>query len=379
MKKAILLMLVLVGVSFAVQAQEQRGEKRIVSEAYDEFNPHWFLQLHGGVVYSIGEAKFKNTLSPAIQFSAGYCFSKLFGLRLAVSGWQAKNEYSYPYLKYKWNYVQPNIDAMLNLSTLFAGWKANRVFNAYAFMGVGMPIGFNNDDAVNAAHNVNNIGFEKLWDGTKVMWAMRGGLGTDVRVSKRVAVGLEVNANMLPDKFNSKKGKNDNLDWQINGLVGIKIALGKTSKHHDAVYEYIPLAPQPKQNREPEAEPEIAPEVKQPESKPQVKKEEPLKVNIFFTIGKSEIRASERPELDKLAAFLSEKPETEVILTGYADKDTGTKQLNARLSKERAESVKAYLVKKGIAADRITTDAKGDTEQPFDTASKNRVTIAVTK
>ena len=375
MKKVILLMLVSVGMSLTAQAQEQQGERRLVSEAYDEFNPHVFLQLQGGAAYSIGEAKFKNTLSPAAQLTVGYRFSKLFGVRLAVSGWQAKNEYSYPYMKYKWNYVQPNLDFMLDLSTLFAGWKANRLFNAYAFVGAGMPIGFNNDDAVNADHSVKEIGFEKLWDGTKVMWAARGGLGADIPVSKCVSLGLEVNANMLPDDFNSKKGKNDNLDWQINGLASIKIALGKTSKHHDAVYEYIEPTPAPK----PAVKPEPEPEVEKPAPVQTVKEAEPMEVNVFFSIGKSEIRESDYSELDRLASYLKEQPETKVQLTGYADKDTGTKQINARLSRERAEAVKSYLVARGIAADRIATDAKGDTEQPFDTAIKNRVTIAVTK
>lgn len=379
MKKTIILLLVLAGATLAVQAQEQQGERRLVSAAYDEFNPHWFLQLQGGAAYSIGEAKFKNSLSPAAQVAVGYRFSKLFSLRLAVSGWQAKNEYSYPYLKYKWNYVQPNLDVMLDLSTLFAGWKADRVFNAYAFVGGGVPIGFNNDDAANAARTVNHIGFEKLWTGTQVFWAARGGVGADVRVSKRVAIGLEVNANMLPDKFNSKKGKSDNFDWQVNGLVGVKIALGKTRKHHDAVYEYIQPQPKPQQPAQ-EVKPQPQPEPK-PQPKPEVveKKAEPLSANIFFTIGKSAIRQSEMPELDKLAAYLNENPDAKVRLTGYADRQTGTAQINERISKERAAAVKAYLVGKGIAADRISTDAKGDTVQPFDTATKNRVTIAVTK
>ncbi len=374
MKKAILSVLMLVA-SFSVCAYGQQGERRLVSEARDEFNPHWFLQFQGGAAYSIGEAKFKNTLSPAAQIAAGYRFSKLFGLRLAVSGWQARNEYSYPYVKYKWNYVQPNLDFMLDLSSLFAGWNADRVFNAYAFVGAGMPIGFNNDDAVNAANNVNHIGFEKLWDGTKVMWAARGGLGADFHVSDRVAIGVEVNADMRPDEFNSKKGRNNNPDWQISGVVGLKIALGKTRKHYDAVYEYVQPAPQPKQ----EVKPEPKQEVKREEPKQEIKKAEPLNVNIFFTIGKSEIRESDRPELDRLAAYLSEHPETKVQLTGYADKDTGTRTINARLSRERAEAVRSYLVNKGISADRISTEAKGDTEQPFDTAAKNRVAIAVTE
>lgn len=376
MKKAILLMLVLMSVSLTAPAQDQQQERRLVSEAYDEFAPHWFLQLQAGAAHSFGETKFRNTISPAAQIAAGYKFNKLFGLRLAVNGWQGKNEYKSVNLKYKWNYVQPNLDVMLDLSNLIAGWKADRLFNAYAFVGAGMPVGFGNDDAVNAAASMSDIGFEKLWDGTKVFWAARGGLGADFRLSRRVAIGLEVNANMISDKFNSKKGKHDNPDWQFNGLVGVKIALGKTRKHHDAVYEYVKPAPQPKPEVKPQPQPEVKP---QPQPSQEVRKVEPMNVNVFFSIGKSAIRQSFLPKLDQLVTYLKENPETKVQLTGYADKNTGTKQINSRLSKERANAVKAYLVKKGISADRIATGYKGDTEQPFKTAAENRVTIAVTQ
>lgn len=375
MKKKIFFILALVCASFTAQAQAQKGEQRLVSEAYDEFNPHWFMQLQGGAAYSVGETKFSNTISPAAQVAVGYKFSKLFSARFAVNGWQGKNRYCYADIDYKWNFIQPNVDVMLDLSTLFAGWKANRVFNPYLFLGAGAPICFNNDDAVDAVRNSHFDGFEKLWDGTKVMWAARGGIGADFRVSKRVAIGLEINANMYPDKFNSKKGNHDNLDWQINGLVGIKITLGKSTRHHDAVYEYIP-APEPEKVKEPEPQP--AP---QPAPEPVVEKvkPQPISAYIYFRIGRSVIRPTEYPELDKLTDYLKEYPETRVILTGYADKDTGTSRINERLSKERAAVVKAYLIDKGIAADRISTEAKGDTVQPFDSPQKNRVTIAVTE
>lgn len=374
MRKMILAMLVMFGGMLAMQAQEQTGEKKLVTPAYDEFNPHWFMQVQGGASYHVGEADFKDLISPAAQVAIGYKFSKLVGVRLAVSGWEAKNQYKYPHLDYKWNFVQPNVDFMFDLSTLFAGWKPERRFNSYLFVGGGMPIGFNNDDAVNAQKSSQATQFRKLWDGTKCFWAARAGLGADVRIAKHVAIGLEVNANMISDKFNSKKGKHDNVDWQINGLLGLKFTFGKTHKHHDAVYEYTQPQPQPQVQPAQIVEPKP-----EPEPQPVEKKAEVKTTNVFFAIGKSEIRPSETAKLDDLVSFLKDNPDSKVTLTGYADNQTGTKAVNERISKQRAEEVKKYLVDKGIESGRITTDYKGDTVQPFGSVEENRVTMAVTK
>ena len=54
-----------------------------------------------------------------------------------------------------------------------------------------------------------------------------------------------------------------------------------------------------------------------------------------------------------------------ISVVGYADKETGSVQRNEQLSKERAESVTAWLVKAGIDASRITTHWVGDTETAF--------------
>lgn len=372
MKKVILIMLVLMGVAFTVQAQEQQGEKKLVSEAYDEFNPYWYMQLQGGASYALGEADFTDLISPAAQVSVGYKFSKLFGARLAISGWQAKNYYSRPNFSYTWNYVQPSIDLTLDLGTLFAGWKPKRFFNPYAFIGGGAPVGINNDDALDA-QGKNNVNFLKIWEDTKVFWAVRGGLGADFRISDHFAIGIEGNANMMPDNYNSKKGKNNGPDWQFNALVGLKFNFGKTYKHHDAVYEYV-AAPAPKK----EAPKETKPVVKEEPKTVVVEEPESQDYYVFFDLNKSVIRNSELSELNDLLAYMNENPSSTVQLTGYADKETGNKTINQRLSERRAAVVKDYLVNKGIAADRIATAAKGDTVQPFEEEVKNRVTIAVT-
>lgn len=364
---------ILIACVTAFSAFAQQTEKKLVSPASDEFNPHWFMQFQAGAAYSHGEAAFGKLISPAAQITAGYNFTPSVGLRLAVSGWEGKNQYQ-PSTPYKWYYVQPSIDFMLNLCNL-GGWKPNRIFNAVLFVGPAMPITFGNGQAVDA-DKAGKFDFEKLWDGTKVLWGVRGGVDFDFNVSKRVALGIELNANGLSDKFNSKKGIGDNLDWQFNALVGVKIALGKTVKHHDAVYEDVPVA-QPAPAPKPEKKAEPKPEPK-PEPAPVVKAE-PVQAYVFFELNKTEIRSSEKAELTKLVKFLSENADANIAITGYADKQTGNPAINTRLSKGRAEAVKAYLVKEGVAESRIAIDYKGDTVQPFEESVKNRVAIAITK
>ena len=45
-----------------------------------EFQKHWFLNLQGGAQYTLGEAKFKDLISPNVQLGLGYQFSPVFWL-----------------------------------------------------------------------------------------------------------------------------------------------------------------------------------------------------------------------------------------------------------------------------------------------------------
>ena len=67
--------------------------------------------------------------------------------------------------------------------------------------------------------------------------------------------------------------------------------------------------------------------------------------NLEFDLSKATIRPSSYPSLDRVATLLIEK-NIKLKLAGYTD-NTGSLQLNMRLSKERAEAVKHYLVSKG--------------------------------
>ena len=163
-------------------------------------------------------------------------------------------------------------------------------------------------------------------------------------------LGVEVNADMLSDKFNSKKA--GNVDWQFNALAGLTFRFGKTYRKKAAAVPPAPVAPAapaepaPEQPA-PEPRPEPAPA---PAPVPVAEKPVPLREDIFFRIGSSEIRASERPKVEALADYLRAHPETTVSVTGYADAATGGKARNLQLSMLCAAGVSEALQQAGIAA-----------------------------
>ncbi|WP_240903218.1 OmpA family protein [Sphingobacterium sp. SGG-5] len=86
--------------------------------------------------------------------------------------------------------------------------------------------------------------------------------------------------------------------------------------------------------------------------------------NLEFDLGKATIRANSFSSLNHVAALLIEK-NFSLKLAGHTD-NTGSRELNLRLSKERAEAVKAYLVSKGANASRIEATGYGP-DQPIAT------------
>ncbi|MCI9171662.1 OmpA family protein [uncultured Duncaniella sp.] len=356
---------------FMASAQESSSSTSVKVTEEVEFNPHWFMQLQVGGGYTVGETDFKHLVSPAAAVNVGYKFSPLFGLRVGASGWQAKGAWVSPMTHYKFNYVQGNVDAMLSLTNLFCGYNPYRTLDFYGFVGVGGAVGFHNNEANAIA--AQGYHFEHLWSGKRAFIAGRAGLGVDINLNKCVALNLEANANLLPDHFNSKKGKNS--DWQFNGLVGVTISFGKTKTKVIETVETVEVVEQPQVTPAPQPAPAPAPEPAPVE----VKKPQPLKEDIFFTINSSKISEKESVKINELIEYLKANPEAKVSITGYADKGTGNATYNMKLSKFRAQSVADALRKGGIDTLRISVDAEGDTEQPFRENDMNRVAIAIAK
>ncbi len=348
----------------------------------DAFNAHWFLQAQGGVQYNVGEVKFSKLMTPNVQLAAGYQITPIWGLRLAVNGWQSKAGSNLTTGKYywKWNYVSPTLDATINLSNWIGGYKPRAVdFGLLA--GLGANIAWDNDEAnqvnadMRAAHGFpagSDVAFlHYLWDGTKVRLAGRVGAFVDFHVTQRLDIGLELSANTLSDHYNSKRA--ENTDWYLNGLLGVKVHLGKVTRKvektnpcGEIIVEKIVEKPVEKvvekivyRDREVE------------------KKREPIRRDIFFVIRGSEVSKEEMVKVDEIIEYMKKYPESKVTVTAHADKGTGNARLNKMYSERRAKVIYDLLTKNGISADRISTVAKGDTEQPYEKNELNRVSICI--
>jgi len=80
--------------------------------------------------------------------------------------------------------------------------------------------------------------------------------------------------------------------------------------------------------------------------------------NIYFDFDKADIRPDAALELDKIAAFLNSDPSVRIELSAHAD-SRGTADYNMKLTQRRADSAVAYLVSKGISADRLVAKGYG--------------------
>ena len=101
---------------------------------------------------------------------------------------------------------------------------------------------------------------------------------------------------------------------------------------------------------------------------------ESLECNVFFGQGKSQVTADQMPNVERVATFLKNHKGSTVKILGYASPE-GSKEINERLARERAESVKNLLVNKyKIAASRISAQGQGVGDM-FSEPDWNRVSV----
>jgi outer membrane protein OmpA-like peptidoglycan-associated protein len=103
---------------------------------------------------------------------------------------------------------------------------------------------------------------------------------------------------------------------------------------------------------------------------------------VLFVTGKSTLLPSARQKLNQVAAVLNEQPDRHIVVEGHTD-STGTDARNQVLSQQRAESVRDYLVSRGVSRDAVV--AKGmaashpvaSNDTPENRANNRRVEIII--
>lgn len=324
-----------------------------------------YLEVQGGGQITLTDAKMDKLITPMGAISFGHYFTPVVGTRLHVSGWESKSGFDNVGY-YKYNYITTNADLLLNLTNLVChkGDGAHPL-NVIFVGGIGLTNAWGNDDANKMAAANHDLNMPLVWDGNRLSHNIRAGLRLETNVTKPFGVALEVAANSLDDRFNSKYNNTD--DWMITASLGLSYRFG---------HKYRKPAPKPAPVVEPVA-PKPTPKPVTRVVKRTVEKKVPVELNEvrFYKLREANAEG-EKAQMQRVADFLKSYPEATISVVGYADKGTGNPKLNVKYAKQRADKYKESLVKDyGADASRIVTDSKGDTVQPFEDNDKNRCVI----
>jgi outer membrane protein OmpA-like peptidoglycan-associated protein len=96
---------------------------------------------------------------------------------------------------------------------------------------------------------------------------------------------------------------------------------------------------------------------------------EAVTLHVNFDTNKHTIRPADLAELQKAVDFAKKNPDAKFHVVGYTD-SRGSAKLNKKLSENRAEAVKKYLVGEAIAPEKITSEGKGPADPVGDNKTK---------
>jgi outer membrane protein OmpA-like peptidoglycan-associated protein len=177
------------------------------------------------------------------------------------------------------------------------------------------------------------------------------GGGLDFNVTRNVAIGAFGRWNrayMAPRPFDLGPGQlgsqryGEDIRWATAG-IGLRYTFGGA--------EEVPPPPPP---------PPPAPVAKPAPPPPPVKKQIVLR-SVNFDFNKATLRKDAVPILDEALQILKEQGSVDIIVQGHTD-SVGSDEYNMKLSRQRADTVRDYFVKHGIAATRITAEGLGESK-----------------
>lgn len=362
-------------VSPAANAQENgnRDENgKVVRGAYEtnKFGDNWFIGAGAGVNSWLG-----NGASPkagvAVDAFVGKWITPTVGVRMGWKGLKdgASAKDGYTIADEKFNYNSAHVDLLWNLSNLFSGYKETRTWNisvypTFAYMdaaknkefgaGIGMLNNFRLGNRVGLYLDLSALTTKADFAGISPRPTTLAGVLPSATFGLTVNIGktgfkrhssvvpaivpvpfTEAQYNDLKDKVNALEKENKDLKAQIEELKNAKPDTVTVSKAGDLVSP----------------------------------------ATLYYEIGSTKLSEREEAHLEfYVKNILEQAPDKVFVLTGSADKGTGTAARNQYLSEQRVNNVKKVLVEKyGIAEDHLIVKAEGSTNNRFGSAVLNRV------
>lgn len=346
----------------------------------NRFRDNWFIGANVGGQMYLGDHRGLDSkgklITPVFEVNAGKWFTPGIGLRVGFGGYQAKgfsNEnggfaYKQIYGVYqtKWGMLNLHADVMLNLSNMFCGYREDRLYNAipYASIGYLRNTKSNDNELGVGAGLVNRFRVNEAWD---VNLELRAMLNNDVMDGIQSSRNIEGSTAIMAGVTYRFK----NRGWKKGSGISVAEMQDVQRKLQEMNQENAQL------NRKVDA---LNSSLEQKESELQAaqqaavksgKLEDAMEYTAFFEINKAYLSKKEAVNLEAMANLIKKYPDAKFVITGYADKQTGSAEFNDKLSRLRAEAVYNTLVDKfGVNGDQLTIDYKGGVDTMYQNDSK---------
>lgn len=325
------------------------------------YTPKWtdniFFGVDAGIQSVKGDGLAKGT--PTFSVSVGKYLTPTWGVRAEVGGlWQRCN--SNDVNNHSKKYVGTNLDAMINFSTLFAGYNPERAFDVYGFVGPEVSFYKDNKWVETAREGLHRIGDRKLREAFKAS----AGLGLRYNINKFWNVNLEGRASVGRSVF-AYDSEYPRSEGVFNAKIGVSYTFGglKFNKVSDRVVEKEVIK---------EIVREIPVEVEKEVVRDRIYA---APIAVFFRIGKAQLSEKGKVNIKLIAETMKANTDQKYVIYAYCDAATGSKGYNQTLSEKRAETVRDALIAEGVSEDQLVLDPKGGTDNMFGKNYLNRVVI----
>lgn len=361
------------------------GSKRQVET--NGFWSNWYVGVGGGAQMFFSDhdkqCKFLDRITPAAEVFVGKWFTPTLGLRLLASGWQVKGATQvYPdvanggshatgvevpgkggspdYLQVQKFYTANfHADVMINFSTLFCGYKEDRIWNCSPYLGIGWGCVFESPKAHEIGANV--------------------GIYNAFRVCDPLDINLDIRGSYFNDRF----------DGEVGGRYGegiLSVTLGVTYKFEKrnwdrskTVTRYQTVGKDAMDAARNDLEKAAAENARLQKELADTKdalantKETVVMMKavasniVVFKFDDATLSNEARVSLGMLAESIKNADSNlQYSITGYADKFTGEAERNSKLSEERANNVLKCLVEEfGVSEKQLRIDYKGGVDNMF--------------
>ncbi|WP_303032312.1 OmpA family protein [uncultured Duncaniella sp.] len=395
MKKQLFLMAALGGVLLTANDVNAQETAVVVEESAfaveqvnckDIYTPgswrdNWYIQLGAGMRVPLVEKGTKSRhITANYNLAVGRWFSPYMGFRFSANygsmHWQSEKMASA-------RTANLNLDFMWDMCNSIAGYNPNRVVSIIPFVGLGgtFVYHFRNDATANDYADDGNIKSNQ-W-----MLPVSAGIQLRFRVSPYVDIFAEGRGTFYGDNFNNTVyGRPVDIDATAIGGVIVHFTGSKFERYNPC--DYVNALSQANAQINDlrgalattsaalaAAEAQLpCPEVE--ETTVVAAESTTLFPTVRFKLNSAYVSSEEMVNVYNIAEYMKANPDAQIVVRGYADKNTGTAAYNMKLSERRAQAVADILTGDyGIAENRLILEAAGSDTQVYPTNDWNRIVI----